>query len=111
MRKIATAAAAGLLSLGAVGAGAGVASAGSWGGYDTRDGGVALRTCANTSCTLQGRGYSDQSAWIYCFVTGQNINGNTGWSYKDHYLANGSYWATNYSANSYMWAYNTTYHC
>ncbi|MBD0672195.1 hypothetical protein [Streptomyces sp. CBMA156] len=111
MRKIATTVAAALLSLGALGAGAGVAEAGQYGGYNTRDGGVALRDCAWTSCAMHGRGYGDQHAYLFCYVVGQNVNGDAGWADHNHYLADWSYYGRYYSADYYMTWSGGIYKC
>lgn len=76
-----------------------------WACYDTRDGGVGLRTGPSQAYTLLGRGYSDQHAWVRGWVSnGQLINGNPYWNYDDHYLADWTYWKTVWSADSYMYS-------
>lgn len=78
------------------------AQAGTWADYWTIDGGVGLRAGPSQSYTLKGRGYADQSAYINYLVSGQTIYGDPYWGYDYHYLANGSYWGTAYSADYYL---------
>lgn len=78
------------------------AFAGAWVTYNTKDGGVALRSGPTRDYKLLGRGYSDQFAWVNYLVTGQNIYGDPYWGYDDHYLRDGSYWGTAYSSDYYL---------
>ena len=80
----------------------GAANAGAWATYNTRDGGVGLRSGPSQSYSLLGRGYADQHAYINYFVTGQTIYGDNRWGYDDHYLADWTYWGTVYSARAYL---------
>jgi|tagenome__1003787_1003787.scaffolds.fasta_scaffold19597350_2 hypothetical protein len=49
---------------------------------DYASSGVRIRTCPHTNCTALGLGYPGQGSTIYCFVSGDNINGNPYWDYN-----------------------------
>ncbi|MEK2488172.1 hypothetical protein WN990_01275 [Kitasatospora purpeofusca] len=72
---------------------------------------MGLRACASQSCTLKGRGYSDQKARMLCWGFGQSINGNNKWNHLDHYLADGGYFGDAYSAQNYLWWNGTVPAC
>src|SRR5690242_12191704 len=41
--------------------------------------GVAIRTCATTSCTIVGRGYRLQTFDVDCWTDGTSVGGSTVW--------------------------------
>lgn len=75
---------------------AGTAEAATPGYYNTN--GVAIRTCATTSCTAVGRGQYGQNVDVDCWTDGLSVGGTTVWV-RGRNLATGVY---GYSAAVYV---------
>jgi hypothetical protein len=70
--------------------------------------GVYIRSCANTSCGAYGEGYTGQVAHIYCFVSGQSIDG---WPYWDENYDATTKVHEGYSSDLYMEYSGAIGHC
>lgn len=99
MRTLSKIAVAPSLAAGLVAAGATAAHASVLGGY--AGSGVYIRSGPSTSHRAYGQGQRSQSACLYYFVEGQNINGDPFWDYNKD--LNTSVRA-GYSADYYMYS-------